>query len=602
MAKDTNNNTRSYYSINELIQKVSQHFLVPVTVLSLLLTTALILLIIWGTNKGVDFTDQGYHLLKYQDHQEYFASFSYFHEIIRKLFGWMNPTILNTRILRLSLTVSTSIIFATGFINWLKHTYKIAIKPIDALLIICFTLLGSLLSYTFGPQSLSYNHLTTFCVLLSTGILFYALNPNINIIIRAALVFLTGVITGIAAFIKITSAIPFLAAITIYFLINSRETTQKKAWKFLISLYTGFLTFIGIYLLWMADLEEFTRNFQVITQTSTMSATDHTLMFYLKDFVKTLLRIMAFLLFGTLVVFALHALRVLTQHILSFQQRTGIKRCLGLAGIFLALIIAAGFLHKHILYLDFSGPYLMITVIPFCIFLFNKLIRKMHLQRTKKLWSTLGLLFILPFIGAFGTNNGLIINAIFFVPAWFTAILSFHYGKLVSKQIIGGLVIVLLIMIGVKFPHDYLTDTYRQAPLIQQTKLIDNLPNGQHIRVDPSTKGYLDQIYAILKENGFTTHDPIIGTYKIPGIIYLVDGTAPGSVIWDNERTDQYLESLKYSTKNLKKSIFIVQDPPSEKLLEGLKDYEIDFPENYLLKGTVKSKRYPDTRIYFPEQ
>jgi hypothetical protein len=152
------------------------------------------------------------------------------------------------------------------------------------------------------------------------------------------------------------------------------------------------------------------------------------------------------------------------------------------------------------------------------------------------------------------------------------------------------------------FPKNYIREPYRQLALTKQTEQLTQLPNGKGILVDSSTKKYVKQIYDTLKKNGFNRHDPIIGTYKIPGIIYLVDGTAPGRIIWDKEGTHEFFpESLKNSEKELQQSIFIMQNHSSQKLIRNLKAFGIHFPENYELKGMIRSKKYPETKIFFPK-
>jgi hypothetical protein len=135
-----------------------------------------------------------------------------------------------------------------------------------------------------------------------------------------------------------------------------------------------------------------------------------------------------------------------------------------------------------------------------------------------------------------------------------------------------------------------------------QTETLSNLPNGKNIHVDAKRHKYLTDIYSTLKKNGYEQHDPIIGIYKIPGIIYLMDGTAPSRAIWSRESDQEFLVSLKYYDGKLENSILILTEECSDKLKEGLQKHGVVFPEDYVLKGSVQYEGYPLTNIFFPEK
>ena len=584
-------------------QLFEKHAFSIISIFTAFVSLAILAIIIWGSNKGFDLTDEGLYLLKYQNHQECFAYFSQFHIIVRKLFGWMGPTILNLRIARLILTIASTFIMTYGLVSWLKTFYKMKTETKTGLLIFSITLIGSFLSYTFGAQSLSYNHLISFCLLLSTGLVFIALSRYRATGTKFLLYFMAGLFTGMAVFIKITSALPFILIITVYIYLHHKKIKGKGTAISFASLYTGIGAFILIYFLSISSLNDYMQNFGEITKASTREPGNYTLGFYIKDTALTLLKIIEYGVFALIALSFFHTL----QHVLKkmkLKQFNPFSARFIMKGLSLpALVVMAYLLYDKLLYLHFAGPYLLIFMFAPCIMVFNFLKKKNQKVPGFHFWSTTLLLFIIPFIGALGSNNGLIINSIYFAGFWFAGLFIFYYEQLISRQSLLAIVFILNILCLIAFPKNYIRDPYRQLALTKQIEQLTQLPNGKHILVDASTKQYLTQIYETLKNNGFKQHDPIIGTYKIPGIIYLVDGTAPGSIIWDEERTNEFLpKSLKHSEKELQQSIFIMQNPCSPKLIRNLKAFGIHFPENYELKGTIRSKKYPETKIFFPKK
>lgn len=583
-------------------QLFEKHAFSIISIFTAFVSLALLAIIIWGTNKGFDLTDEGLYLLKYQNHQECFAYFSQFHIIVRKLFGWMGPTILNLRIARLILTITSTYIMTYGLVRWLKTFYKIKTETKTGLLVFSITLIGSFLSYTFGAQSLSYNHLISFCLLFSTGLVFIALSRHQATGVKFLLYFMAGLFAGIAVFIKITSALPFILIITVYIYLHHKKIKGKGTAISIASLYAGIAAFILFYFFSISSLADYLQNFGEITKTSTREASDHTLGFYIKDTALTLLKIIEYGVFAFITLSFFHRLQNVLKEMKMKQFNPFSARFILNSFSLPVLIVMAYLLYDKLLYLHFAGPYLLIFIFAPCIMLFNYLKKKVRQFPSFHFWSTAILLFVIPFIGAFGSNNGLIINSIYFTGFWFAALLLFYYEQLISRQSLLTIVFILTILCLMAFPKNYIREPYRQLALTKQTEQLKQLPNGKGILVDSATKQYVNQIYDTLKNNGFKQHDPIIGTYKIPGIIYLVDGTAPGSIIWDEKRTDEFLpKSLKNSEKELQQSIFIMQNHCSQKLIRNLKAFGIHFPENYELKGTIRSKKYPETKIFFPK-
>ena len=82
--------------------------------LLMLLLTATVL---WGLNKGFDFTDEGLYILTLTEPSQSLPYFKY-GVILKGLFGWLKPGIVFYRSLRLVLTLVLGLLLGNSFIAW----------------------------------------------------------------------------------------------------------------------------------------------------------------------------------------------------------------------------------------------------------------------------------------------------------------------------------------------------------------------------------------------------------------------------------------------------------------------------------------------------
>ena len=178
--------------------------------LSVIITLLFFSIIIWIIDKGFDLTDEGYHLLGYSNNQEIGipTNFSFYHLVVKNIFSWINLDILNTRILRLSLSIISTFIFIHGFHQLVTKYFKQNKYQYGQYL---FLLIGTFMSYAFGPQAISYNHLVQFISLICFGLLFMVIcNPSINnkTLFRSyVFISIIGFLLSLELFVKPTSAI-----------------------------------------------------------------------------------------------------------------------------------------------------------------------------------------------------------------------------------------------------------------------------------------------------------------------------------------------------------------------------------------------------------
>ncbi|HLG36275.1 MAG TPA: hypothetical protein VI757_15455, partial [Bacteroidia bacterium] len=165
--------------------------------------------IVWGMNKGFDFSDEGLYVLGFQKSQEIFFSPTYFHLLFRKLFFFIELDIITLRAIRFIFYLTGSVFFSWGLMQWIKIYSKETRLP--SILFFSFIAVGTFIGYSFGPQSLSYNHLSVTLLLFSSGCLFlnisYNEGNNKRIYFASILMLAAGILTGMEIFVRVSSGI-----------------------------------------------------------------------------------------------------------------------------------------------------------------------------------------------------------------------------------------------------------------------------------------------------------------------------------------------------------------------------------------------------------
>lgn len=229
-------------------------------------------------------------------------------------------------------------------------------------------------------------------------------------------------------------------------------------------------------------------------------------------------------------------------------------------------------------------------------------------------WTTLisaGLLLGGPVLYAFGSNNG-------FVEQITGATGIIGVASLVLLTSLGPIrnsvlpVVCLLLSIGaITTTINSAQDPYRQAPLTEQTVLIEIAPGAGRLYVEKNFAEDINSLRGQLKKSGWKSRTPILDfTQYSAGIVYAIDALQPVTVIptvggmdgvnalaeWSFNYISEHDESdvwnsawlLFPSEKNLKNC----QLCPNASVLSKLNR---TFPQDYVLVATSKN-----FRIYKP--
>lgn len=100
---------------------------------------------IWAAGKGFDITDEGFYMLSYKYPDDIRHTLSYYHLIVSRLFFFLDVNVVNYRIARIIVELSSITMLTYGFYKWLVRGLKSSdIRGAFPLLL--FALLRSFLS------------------------------------------------------------------------------------------------------------------------------------------------------------------------------------------------------------------------------------------------------------------------------------------------------------------------------------------------------------------------------------------------------------------------------------------------------------------------
>ena len=522
--------------------------------------------VIWGIDKGFDISDEGYYLLGYQPKQDLGFSLTGFHQLIKGLFSFMSLNVINVRILRLLLSLLSTLSLALGIRYYLDNKY-------DFLNIFCFLGIGTLFSYCFGPQSLSYNSLIGFFSVMIFSLFLIGLNSKKNL--RKFSFVLVGIFLTFTLIVKFPPFIIYILILT-SLLIFSNSYDIKTKLNIAFFIFLGLTLGFSIFSFFCVSIYDFTSNYFLGISYFKSTSSGHNLQDTFTRINEILKLFIAFSIASALIFV-----------ICKFIKRLIPKLTKDYIQLILFSLVVILLQYFHFIELNYNGISIIIFLSVFFLITFSN---KLFVERKKHYGLVIFLIicFILPFIGSVGTNNSFLFNSGFMISLWFSAVIIIIDKVDKGTTTIKFVYVLLIFACSFLFIQNYFQNPYRITKLHTQTEKI----KGENVKLDKFSKLFVTEIDSILVSNGFKKGDPIIGLYKIPGLVYLLNGISPGGIIslWDDRRNQQFLNELRNSTIDYSKSYFIVGDRLNDSLINGLNKLNLKFPDEFVNIGSVKSK------------
>ncbi len=458
--------------------------------------------------RGFDFTDNGFYLLTLRDYQNISIDSRWFGALVGYLYDFSGGNLVLLR-----LTGMAIMLLSTAALSYMALRYTHAISP-PALSI---ALAGGALYYGWWLTTPSYNWLVI------AGLCWYLIGLLIlSELPTSTWQFIGGLLLGCGitavAWGKLTSAAVAVALTALLWLAYRRRVPLMRTWLAGILIGAGLV--VGLGLLREPSLTAGLEKLRLASQHQFLLRADENLFFtrFIRAPLFGLLRIaIEVLVILSPALFILVLLLIWRFRAPSRRHtrlwRWGINAVL-VIGMALALLQVRHFHHIGRWVLSLYALWLLIALI-------EKTVTRRHLV-------VVGGLFMLSLATSYGTNNIYIIHAglsAFFLLLAVVILISLQDSVSPLFLALLGCSVLVVMVITARQP-------YRQpAPLWEmQTPIeLQHDGSGDIVLLDEETAAYLQTLQEAARNNGFTSHTPIIDlSGRSPGVIYALDGTSYG--------------------------------------------------------------------------
>jgi hypothetical protein len=549
---------------------------IPVHLVSLLAIVQ-IAFCIWIINKGFDFTDEAYSFLGIKNTEETGRVATYYTIILDTLFGWLNLTIVNVRVLRLLFILLCGGILAHGLSQWFAAkvnsdaTYRYAIFT--------FVIVGSLLTNANGSQSLTYNLMSSLILQTAAGL--YLLSFQNNYLSRTktgVIFFFVGFLVFSLFMVKFSSAILLLALVFVMIAwdkANIRVILMYLVLIFIGALAAGLLFFGRDLFLWFGNYLE---TLEILARQSTGSIWQR----YLEDYEYTKSsKIVSNLLYISIFTILL---------IVNFFIKNQILR-IGIVLVTGSVMVYIAYTNDYYLggpphYYTYTGLYIIVLFALFCCELVRVAIRWRQKQKQHGgLYMVACFLLALPLCGIVGTSNLPSIQLIWYTSFLFAAVFLLLY--LHGKYVLSVMIVVLGVNATLAGVSGIVYFPYRiNGTLFDEKQSVGAPMSDEKIKVNAELLESIKSFHRVLtNETSFVKGDPIFATSPdYFGFIYLSEGVLPGWGWYDEKATPYNCYCLKNTNvKSLDRMIVLM---PSYYKMDSLyvnclADMGVRFPDDY---------------------
>lgn len=539
-------------------------------------------IVVWALPRGFDLTDEGFYLLNYQPAQTGWG-LSRFGPLITGLFFGHAPGVLTLRILHLVAALAGAVYLGLGVTRWARR-HDLPWIVSDPWVTVPTVVLLSIAAFIFGPPTLSYNHLSELGAQLLLG---SALRMD-----RDGRAWGPVVVHGLAAalllLVKFTS-LPFLVALGLV----AAWDGDVRAWAAQVAKAAGVavlaLALYGLVIesparVWQSARLDFELQSDGIHSESRLISKYRASLVDLWHFLTSSFP----LLVGAGVLGAATSAAV-----------TRFTRALVLLSsvVWLTLVIralASDAIFSNVRQATLGYAFLLAAVAMWKAGEWGVAKARTSAgswpQGDLRAVMRVGLVLLLaPFAATVGTNNKLMLGAVFHLAAWGPLLLlGLSRGRQASRGVVAGVAVVLVSALVVAHLWViYVLHPYRlPQALTEQTMPAPEGSRVASLLLDERTHALVVEAEALKDQLG--AHDKILGMYGLGGLVWMLDATSPGQPWirpWGDGGEQSCGRILAESPESLA-GVPILVDGRAP--LPCLADAGSSFPEGYKLIGSLR--------------
>lgn len=565
-----------------------------------------ILSLLFFFRHGIDITDEGLYLLSSKHPKDVLVCATSAYYFIHPLFKMVNFDIYGIRLVGMLILIFSGMLAGWAFYKSVSHSIEVGYSKMAEFAFAALGGLGAAVYYIWGIYSPGYNATIAWAVNLSAAFIsfFHFQSENkLNPIRHSAIMaFFWGVIIAIGFFSKITSAAGLFLTAFLWILFTA-PSGRSSFWT-IMSFLSGFITVFIFFFLFMENIDIWFRHSFLNGWVAILITSGDSM-----NFCKRHAAEFFYSLKETLFVFRREILLLLATRLL-IEFKKDKEKVFLYTSIFivtLSIIIHAyiahcflgGFHHLYDAYvffllwiiLLFLGP--LIKAISFWLGAVDDDSSHFSISDRLKRIIFYFMLFLLPYIGAFGTGNPIMRNVVMNIAPWFCLFLLFWTNNIKSiwpcwfYKMIPALISMAaasqIITAPIISPYGI------NVNVLAQNELLTYGLSNSRIFLDKPTADFFVSLKQITSEAGFKPGDNILAFTDMAGVVFILGGRSPGvpwymgkyMSLYHNKEYNEFGLSL-ISSEAIAKSL-ILQKMDDLSGMPNLMKYNINFPKDYVL-------------------
>lgn len=550
----------------------------------------MIMLLIWGLDRGFDIADEGGTLLLCRDPYLY-TTFSSYYFVLNRLPHLLSSDVCNLRLWNLIARVISSVVLGWGTWSWLNSLVP-SFKSKGLCLCLCaLAVIGNLWRMGVSWPTADYNDLSNFAILVAGGLLLKTLSVNEeNSSCRRqkrVLLSIVGAFTGLAFFARFTAALLFYMVVAAINLMNKDRVFQLAAQA--VGMFLVLLLYFACienpvhwYGIFSRQIPlEFAKNHSVAkVATSYWGSFADLFSEFWRHF---------YLIFPVMIVAVCVLMRTRTSPNALAGKLATLSSTI-VAGYLCFELFQTGYYLYPTMYWSVG---LLVAVMLGIIFLHAPRANLTKLSGRKSLIVGLLLLSTLASIASVGTNGPILFLSLSNLPPCllFSAVVCLLVGHYFRSWACPLFVMGLLSgCCFLQFFTVYFYHPCRLAtPLALQNEPVQ-VPALAGMKLSSTENQFFSEAYRILSSNGFQQGDPILAFYHIPGFVYGVGGTGVGRERTSANPNREEMDCVAVETlptRKLSRLYLATTKGLSLRMIQCMEGIGIRFPQDFQKLGSV---------------
>jgi len=572
----------------------------------------LVIVIAWGLNRGFDFSDEGLYVSRFAEPAEASPLWQY-ERLLLPLIPGDSPGIVGLRALRLLLTLVSATTLGIGLWLWTERWYWLEqYRSRTCVGWIGTATLGALLSYSYFPIALSYNSVTLIILMLVIGLGLAVISGlQEGRIVRLGrfgryvwLVSLGGVGFFACAmiFVKFTSGIVLVVVLTgvIPVLAVGRGHRPFALLGVVGVMAVGALLMLVYFTLtgssvstWIGELRLAVANLQSHHPSILLRMYGSNIVRAMWDGVWKLVA----LPIGGYVLIRLYSAS-------AFSTTRVRSMTLGIYGVLVTYSFVTVWRLEwfksgasHQAQASYPHVVMMLSFVAMLVAVleWRDVVRVTGTVEGRAVLVVGGVLWAMPFIGAVGTGNSILLQSVQYYAGWFGLylLIAIFIGLRSGRQWFGAVMLLATFALCIaQTLHGFVYSPYRQAASLTEQELPLEFAAGETMKLDATTREFVVAIRDVIAEKtSFRQGDPMIASDRMPGLVYVLGGRTPGAKWY--VQTDPVRNCYNLSRAHtLDSNRLIVLSPNAMKLHDGfvgcLQARGVDFPGGYVNLGSFE--------------